>query len=171
MTSVWSPRTTVTAWGAWPVRCFSKAAAASATCCAMVSLGFSIRCLPGACDRRVSPQAKKKPTWPNTQRHSTTSAYLLTSPPDQPGCPLPSRPTTCVYDLTGARVMSAWAPYRYYCLRETKRASELFFVFLYDQCETAPARASRAWLHCGTDRVWPRVGGIGRVGGHHENAG
>ena len=49
---------------------------------------------------------KKKPTWQNTQRHSTTSAYLLTSPPDQPGCPLPSRPTTCVYGLTGARVKS-----------------------------------------------------------------
>jgi hypothetical protein len=31
--------------------------------------------------------SKKKPTWPNTARHSTTSAYSLTSPPAQTGLP------------------------------------------------------------------------------------
>src|SRR5271165_2494024 len=39
------------------------------------------------------------------------------------------------------------------CLRETKKASELFFVFLYDESEMARASAGRAWLHCGADRA------------------
>jgi hypothetical protein len=37
--------------------------------------------------------AKKKPTWPNTLKYSTTSAYSLTDPPARPGYPLFSRPT------------------------------------------------------------------------------
>ncbi len=36
----------------------------------------------------------RKPTWRNTQRYSTTSAYSLTGPPVRPGCPSSSRPTT-----------------------------------------------------------------------------
>jgi hypothetical protein len=37
---------------------------------------------------------QKKPTWWNTRRYSTTSAYSSTSPPARPGCPLASHPTT-----------------------------------------------------------------------------
>jgi hypothetical protein len=36
---------------------------------------------------------RKKPTWRNALRHSTTSAYSLTSPSAQPSCPLSSHPT------------------------------------------------------------------------------
>ena len=39
---------------------------------------------------------EKKPTWWNTRRYSTTSAYSSTSPPTQPGCPSSSRPTTSI---------------------------------------------------------------------------
>jgi hypothetical protein len=42
----------------------------------------------------TSSQAKKKPTWPNTLGHSTTSAYSLTDPPARPGYPLFSHPTS-----------------------------------------------------------------------------
>jgi len=38
----------------------------------------------------------KKPTWSNTRRCSTTSAYSSTSPPAQPGCSLSSHPTNFV---------------------------------------------------------------------------
>ena len=34
-----------------------------------------------------------KPTWRNTRRYSTTSAYSLTNPPARPGCSLFSHPT------------------------------------------------------------------------------
>ena len=36
----------------------------------------------------------KKPTWRNTRRYSTTSAYSTTSPPARPGCSPSSHPTT-----------------------------------------------------------------------------
>ena len=36
---------------------------------------------------------QKKPTWRNTRRYSTTSAYSSTSPPARPGCSLSSHPT------------------------------------------------------------------------------
>ena len=39
-------------------------------------------------------QERKKPTWRNTRRYSTTSAYSLTSPSAHPGCSLSSHPTT-----------------------------------------------------------------------------
>ena len=38
-------------------------------------------------------QEQKKPTWRNTQRYSTTSAYSSTSPPALPSCSLSSHPT------------------------------------------------------------------------------
>src|SRR5579862_1704045 len=38
-------------------------------------------------------RTKKKPTWRNTRRYSTTSAYSLTSLPARPGCPQSSHPT------------------------------------------------------------------------------
>jgi hypothetical protein len=38
-------------------------------------------------------QEQKKPTWQNTRRHSTTSAYSSTRPPAGPGCSLSSHPT------------------------------------------------------------------------------
>ena len=41
-------------------------------------------------------QEQKKPTWRNTLRYSTTSAYSLTNPPEVPGCPSPSHPTTAL---------------------------------------------------------------------------
>jgi len=37
---------------------------------------------------------EKKPTWLNTQRYSTTSAYSSTSPSDHPGCSSSSLPTS-----------------------------------------------------------------------------
>ena len=37
---------------------------------------------------------QKKPTWQNTLRYSTTSAYSSTSPPAPPSCSLASHPTT-----------------------------------------------------------------------------
>jgi hypothetical protein len=47
-------------------------------------------------------EAKKKPTWSNTKRYSTTSAYSLTSPPARPDRPLSSHPTTSIPALIGA---------------------------------------------------------------------
>ena len=57
----------------------------------------------GARDWPSSPRSRSKnePTWWNTRRYSSTSAYSRTSPPDQPGCPLSSRPTICFRILTG----------------------------------------------------------------------
>jgi hypothetical protein len=43
---------------------------------------------------RPCRQEQKKPTWSHAQRHSTTSAYSLTSPSAPPSCPLSSHPTT-----------------------------------------------------------------------------
>ena len=56
-------------------------------------LDFVIAIASVACGRPVTPQERKKPTWSNTQRDSTTSAYSATSPPVGPGCPSSSRPT------------------------------------------------------------------------------
>src|SRR5271157_2538678 len=53
----------------------------------------------------------KKPTWRNTQRYSTTSAYSSTSPPAWPGCPLPSHPTTSIQIFSGAECESTRAPW------------------------------------------------------------
>ena len=50
---------------------------------------FSRQCRAGRYRRK-----RKKPTWRNTLRYSTTSAYSLTSPPARPGCSLSSHPTT-----------------------------------------------------------------------------
>ena len=47
-------------------------------------------------------RAKKKPTWRNTRRCSTTSAYSSTSPPAEPGCSLSSHPTTSTQPLRRA---------------------------------------------------------------------
>ena len=43
--------------------------------------------------RKSESKLQKKPTWPNTLRHSTTSAYSLTSLPAKSGCSLSSHPT------------------------------------------------------------------------------
>src|ERR1700731_3232390 len=42
----------------------------------------------------LAERHKKKPTWSNTFRHSTTSAYSATSRPARPGCSSSSLPTT-----------------------------------------------------------------------------
>jgi hypothetical protein len=39
---------------------------------------------------------QKKPTWRNTLKYSSTSAYSLTSPLAQPACSLPSHPATSI---------------------------------------------------------------------------
>ncbi len=49
--------------------------------------------LTSATNFRTEPR-QKKPTWPNTRRHSTTSAYSSTGLPARPGCPSPSHPTS-----------------------------------------------------------------------------
>ena len=54
--------------------------------------------------------SKKKPTWWNTLRHSTTSAYSSTSPPVRPGCPLSRHPTICVQVFIGADCTCTPAP-------------------------------------------------------------
>src|ERR1700730_17690560 len=51
---------------------------------------------PGAIRLRRRSGRKKKPTWQNTLRCFVTSAYSLTSPPEEPGCRLFSHPTTLV---------------------------------------------------------------------------
>ena len=42
----------------------------------------------------LSPVQRKKPTWENTLRYSTMSAYSSTNPPARPGCSSSSHPTT-----------------------------------------------------------------------------
>src|SRR5688572_33069551 len=42
----------------------------------------------------ICVRIQKKPTWSRTLRHSTTSAYLLTSLPARPGCASFSLPIT-----------------------------------------------------------------------------
>ncbi len=72
----------------------------------MIHVFFRSRAMKGSGERGVhaafpAPGApftsaagrKKKPTWPNALRHSTTSAYSSTGPPARPGCPSSSRPT------------------------------------------------------------------------------
>ena len=51
-------------------------------------------------DRKRSVQPRKKPTWRNTRRCSTTSAYSLTGHPDCPRCHLSSHPTQRCYHPT-----------------------------------------------------------------------
>ena len=54
------------------------------------SQGVPSRLVPNVSCR----QEQKKPTWRNTQRRSTTSAYSSTNPPAEPGCSSSSHPTT-----------------------------------------------------------------------------
>ncbi len=49
-------------------------------------------CASVSSEHYVQPRTKK-PTWQNTHRYSTTSAYSLTSPSAPPRCPLSSHPT------------------------------------------------------------------------------
>jgi hypothetical protein len=58
---------------------------------------------PGKCLFR--PRTKK-PTWRNTRRYSTTSAYSLTSPPKPPGCSLSSHPMKSIGEAAGNRAMT-----------------------------------------------------------------
>ena len=44
-------------------------------------------------------EKQKKPTWRNTRRYSTTSAYSSTSRPARPGCSLYSHPKTSPLSL------------------------------------------------------------------------
>ena len=46
---------------------------------------------------QLGPKKQKKPTWQNTRRYSTTSAYSLTSPSALPGCSSSSHPTLAHY--------------------------------------------------------------------------
>src|SRR5258708_5916995 len=57
--------------------------------CLDSSIGFALGCC-----HRPAPPKEKKPTWWNTLRYSTTSAYSLTDPPVRPGYPSSSHPTT-----------------------------------------------------------------------------
>src|SRR5207247_10663527 len=47
---------------------------------------------------------KKKPTWSNTLRYSTTSAYSSTGPPARPSCPSPRHPTYSIQAVLGAEL-------------------------------------------------------------------
>ena len=49
-------------------------------------------------------QGTKKPTWWNTLRYSTTSAYSATSLPERPGCPSSSHPTSLTYISVGVHL-------------------------------------------------------------------
>ena len=51
-----------------------------------------------------SKTQRKKPTWWNTHRYSTTSAYSLTSPPVGPGCSSSSLPTTSIATIYRSRL-------------------------------------------------------------------
>jgi hypothetical protein len=63
----------------------------------MISLPFRIGGGPPLVVTAVPQHRKqKKPTWRNTQRYSTTSAYSSTSLPLQADCSLSSHPTTLV---------------------------------------------------------------------------
>lgn len=53
--------------------------------------------------RRGVASKQKKPTWRNTRRFSTTSAYLLMSLPDKPGCSSNSHPNTSLPSRFAAR--------------------------------------------------------------------
>ena len=56
---------------------------------------FAPRLTASGMTLRVMPDAQtKRPTWRNTHRYSTTSAYSLTSPPEWSGCSPSSHPTT-----------------------------------------------------------------------------
>ncbi|MGZ5247663.1 MAG: hypothetical protein ACXWV5_11510, partial [Flavitalea sp.] len=55
---------------------------------------FSIGLPPVMIVSVLHSQEQKKPTWRNTRRYSTTSAYSSTNPPAQPGCFSASHPTT-----------------------------------------------------------------------------
>jgi hypothetical protein len=60
----------------------------------MTIVSKSMIFLPWAKTRPLRPQTheQKKPTCPNTLRHSSTSVYSLTDPSARPSCPLSSHP-------------------------------------------------------------------------------
>jgi hypothetical protein len=75
----------------------------SGACRSMASGSFwSARRLKRTNNTRFPDEPKKKPTWWNTRRHSTTSAYSSTGPPARPGCPSSSFPTTSTETEIGA---------------------------------------------------------------------
>ena len=82
-------------------------------------------------EQRVTGQAQKKPTRPDTLRCSTPSAYCLTSRPALPSCPLTSHPmmfaghsTPRIYEINpgvSARWISAKAAMKRACFTSAGR--------------------------------------------------
>src|SRR5207237_3555619 len=87
--------------------------------------------IPPAWFATVSPQSKKKPTWWNTLRYSTTSAYSLTSPPARPGCSSSSHPTTSIDIYRSVRLRTPIATILY----GPERGKQV------DRCSRVPERS------------------------------
>src|SRR5271157_2761885 len=124
----------------------------------------------------VTASEIRKPTGRNTQRYSTTSAYSLTSPPDQPGCPSSSRPTTLDSSFHQSRLSLLTGSLTPLIVpRGTGKASESSSVIGYHGCwkpSTTEERTIRACSPPGEDRVCglPTAGGDG-LEVTYENAG
>lgn len=86
----------------------------------------------------MGQKQQKKPTWQNTLRCSTTSAYSLTSHPAQPGCPSPSHPTSQHISMP-----------LFYGEERAKQVHYLSFP-------TGPRKAT----NCGDASLWPVARGI-----------
>jgi hypothetical protein len=80
-------------------------------------------------------QEQKKPTWQNTRRYSTTSAYSSTSPPAGPGCYSPSHPTT---SATKPRPTAPRPSHRYHCTPPIREHNSTF-PFLPNLVSLSPA--------------------------------
>jgi hypothetical protein len=85
-------------------------------------------------------QEQKKPTWRNTPRRSTTSAYSSTSPPVQPGCSPSSHPTT-IFAEPQSIATRFWHCYNGRPPSE-KRNRELFLPAVFLQSESLLAVAA-----------------------------